>query len=156
LCIVQTNKICIFEVVSYSVDIVNYLSSMWHVCSNKFQFAKLFYYSCFGSCLWDTLLVGFSYNVEFYIKLGKPFASSYPNHCFAWLFNHLSLSRISSLAWYLILILVICFFVVKMILDLCVKYHREINNSKYLLSLDNWYFIMGYIYIDHLFIGYCF
>jgi hypothetical protein len=46
--------------------------------------------------------------------------------------------------------------VVKMILDLCVKYHREINNSKYLLSLDNWYSIMWYIYIDHLFIGYCF
>jgi hypothetical protein len=46
--------------------------------------------------------------------------------------------------------------VVKMILDLYVKYHREINNSKYLLSLDNWYFIMWYIYIDHLYIGYCF
>jgi hypothetical protein len=83
--------------------------------------------------------------VEFYIKIGKAFASSYPNHCFAWLFNYLSLSRISSLAWCLILILVICFFAVKMILDLCVKYHREINNFKYLLSLDNWYFIMWYI-----------
>jgi hypothetical protein len=57
--------------------------------------------------------------VEFYIKVGKPFASSYPNHCFAWLFNYLSLSRISSLAWCLILILFIHFFVVKMILDLC-------------------------------------
>jgi hypothetical protein len=30
---------------------------------------------------------------------------------------------------------------VKMILDLCVKYHRG-NNSKYLLSMDNWYSIM--------------
>jgi hypothetical protein len=34
-----------------------------------------------------------------------------------------------------------------MILDLYVKYHQEINTSKYLLSLDNWYFIMWYIYI---------
>jgi hypothetical protein len=90
--------------------------------------------------------------VEFYIKVGKPFASSNPNHCFAWLFNYLSLSRISSLAWCLILILFICFFVVKMILDLCVKYHWEINNSKYLLSLDNWYFIMWYIYIDQWYV----
>jgi hypothetical protein len=84
--------------------------------------------------------------VEFYIKVGKPFASSYPNHCFAWLFNYLSLSRISSFAWCLILILFICFFVVKMISDLCVKYHRETNNSKYLLSMDKWYFIMWYIF----------
>jgi hypothetical protein len=60
LCILQIHELCIFEVVSHSVDIVNYLASMWHVFSNKFQFAKLFYCSCFGSCLWDTFLVGFS------------------------------------------------------------------------------------------------
>jgi hypothetical protein len=36
-------KMSIFEVVSHSVDFINYLASMWHVCSNKFQFAKLFY-----------------------------------------------------------------------------------------------------------------
>jgi hypothetical protein len=47
----KTMKICIFEVVSHSVDIVNYLAYMWHVFSNKFQFAKLFYCSCSGSCL---------------------------------------------------------------------------------------------------------
>jgi hypothetical protein len=35
-------KMCIFEVLSHCVDIVNYLVSMWHVFSNKFQFAKLF------------------------------------------------------------------------------------------------------------------
>jgi hypothetical protein len=51
LCILQIHEMCIFEVVSHSVDIVNYLASMWHVFSNKFQFAKLFYCSCFGSCL---------------------------------------------------------------------------------------------------------
>jgi hypothetical protein len=83
-------------------------------------------------------------------KLKNPFASSYPNHCFAWLFNYLSLSRISSWAWCLILILFICFFVVNMILDLCVKYHREINNCKYLFSLENWCFIMWYIYWSSL------
>jgi hypothetical protein len=33
---------------------------------------------------------------------------------------------------------------VKMILDLCVNYHRG-NNSKYLLSMDNWYSIMWHI-----------
>jgi hypothetical protein len=51
LCILQIHEMCIFEVVSHSVDIVNYLASMWHVFSYKFQFAKLFYCSCFGSCL---------------------------------------------------------------------------------------------------------
>jgi hypothetical protein len=65
--------------------------------------------------------------MECYTKVVKPFASSYPNHCFVWLFNYLSLSRISSLAWCLILIFSICFCVAKMILDLCVNYHREIN-----------------------------
>jgi hypothetical protein len=65
--------------------------------------------------------------VAFYIKVGKPFASSYPNHWFAWLLNYLSISRIFSLAWCLILILSICFFGVKIILDLYVNYHREIN-----------------------------
>jgi hypothetical protein len=35
-------------------------------------------------------------------------------------------------------------FFVKMILDLCVNYHRR-NNSKYLLSMDNWYSIMWHI-----------
>jgi hypothetical protein len=49
--ILQAMKMCIFEVVSYSVGIINYLASMWHVFSNKFQFAKLFYCSYFGSCL---------------------------------------------------------------------------------------------------------
>jgi hypothetical protein len=72
--------------------------------------------------------------VECYIKVGKPFASSYPNHCFAWLFNYLSLSRISSLAWCLILIFCICFFVVKMILDLCVNYHPEITPNTFCLG----------------------
>jgi hypothetical protein len=47
----KSMKMCIFEVVSHSVDIVNYLASMWHVFSTKSQFSKLFYYSCFGSCL---------------------------------------------------------------------------------------------------------
>jgi hypothetical protein len=28
-------KMCIFEVVSHSVDIVNYIASMWHVFSNN-------------------------------------------------------------------------------------------------------------------------
>jgi hypothetical protein len=51
LCILQIHEMCIFEVVSHSVDIINYLASMWHVFSNKFQFAKLFYSSCFGSYL---------------------------------------------------------------------------------------------------------
>jgi hypothetical protein len=51
LCILQSMKICIFEDLPHSVDIVNYLASMWHVFLNKFQFAKLFYCSCFGSCL---------------------------------------------------------------------------------------------------------
>jgi hypothetical protein len=32
----------------------------------------------------------------------------------------------------------------------CVKYHQKINNSKYLLSLDNWYFIMWYLYWSSL------
>jgi hypothetical protein len=44
-CILQIHEMCIFEVVSHSVDILNYLTSMWHVFSNKFQFAKLFYCS---------------------------------------------------------------------------------------------------------------
>jgi hypothetical protein len=35
----------------------------------------------------------------------KLFASSYPNHCFAWLFNYLSLSIIYLFGWCLILIL---------------------------------------------------
>jgi hypothetical protein len=69
--------------------------------------------------------------VECYIQVGNPFSSSYPNHCFAWLFNYLSLSRISLLAWCLILIFSICFFVVKMILDLCVNYHREITPNTF-------------------------
>jgi hypothetical protein len=51
LCILQAMKMCIFEVVSHIIDIVNYLDSVWHVFSNKFQFAKLFHCSCFGSCL---------------------------------------------------------------------------------------------------------
>ena len=42
LCILQIHEMCTFEVVSHSVDIVNNLASMWHVFSNKFQFAKLF------------------------------------------------------------------------------------------------------------------
>jgi hypothetical protein len=30
------------------------------------------------------------------------------------------------------------------------------NNSKYLVSMDNWFSIIWYIYIKHLYIGYCF
>ena len=41
LCILRAMKICIFEVVSHRIDVVNYLSPMWHVCSNKFQFSQM-------------------------------------------------------------------------------------------------------------------
>jgi hypothetical protein len=30
LCILQAMKMCIFEVVSHSIDIINYLVPMWH------------------------------------------------------------------------------------------------------------------------------
>jgi hypothetical protein len=84
--------------------------------------------------------------MEFYIKVGKSFASSYPNHCLAWLFNYLSLSRISSLAWYLILILFHMLLYFKDDLGFTYKLPPG-NNSKYLLSLDNWHSIIWYILV---------
>jgi hypothetical protein len=87
--------------------------------------------------------------MEFYIKVGKPFASSYHYHCFAWFFNYLSLSRISSLAWCLILIIFHMLLCCEDDLRFLCKKPPE-NNSKYHLSLDNWYFIMWYRYWSSL------
>ena len=58
----------------------------WHVCSNKILFyQKAFYCSSYWSCLNKKFLVRFSSNTYLYILFGKPFASSYSNHCCAWL-----------------------------------------------------------------------
>jgi hypothetical protein len=65
--------------------------------------------------------------VDFYIKVGKPFASSYPNHCFPWLFKYLSLSIISLFGWSLTLInfhMLIC---CEDDLGIMCNYHREIT-----------------------------
>ncbi len=40
-------KMCIFEVVTHSIDIIDYLYSTWHVFSNKFQFAYMTHCSYF-------------------------------------------------------------------------------------------------------------
>src|SRR6266480_7094006 len=64
LCIIRTMKMCIFEVVSHSIDIMDYLYSMWHVFSNKLQFA---YMTC-CSYFW-ILFVRYFFGREF-LKCG--------------------------------------------------------------------------------------
>jgi hypothetical protein len=117
----------IFEVVPHIVcfcKIIMFICGMFDQTSFFAQWSWC--YHIFGSCLWDSFLVRFFSNVSFNL---------FPR-------NHLCkviLSLLCVIVWrfeatknlskhgVLILIFFICFFVVKMILGLCVNYHWEIT-----------------------------
>ena len=84
LCILQAMKMCIFEVVSHSIDIVNYLVPMWHVLLKQVQICLN---GLFDNIFVDLVRESFSWNgfpqCVSHILFGKSCASSYAIHCFA-------------------------------------------------------------------------
>ena len=85
-----------YEVLPLSIDILNYLVSMWHVVQTSSIILKTCSYcSSLGSCLWWTFLVQFSPNIFTYIFLGNLLLQATPCSCFAWSHKYLKPSRIS-------------------------------------------------------------
>ena len=64
--------------------IMLFLGGMFSQTSSTF-IKEIFIVHLIGLCLSKKFLVRFSSNTYLYILFGKPFASSYSNHCCAWL-----------------------------------------------------------------------
>jgi hypothetical protein len=131
-----------YEVLPLRGDIANYFVPMWHVGSNKFQFALVIFIALLLDLVcWRFYWCGSPQMCPSIYSLGNRLLQDYPFVFFACLLDLLKLPRILFYEWCLTPIFFNMFFRCEGDLEYIFKLPTE-NNSKYYLSLDNWYSFM--------------